>query len=407
MIFEKEKSPETEKPNWNPRLGRKIIKLSLLRRKWVIICILFSLSFILLLFSGLRQSIFGPTSTQQVEKIKISLNGFSSDNRLLSFDFCRNQKCHPVLMDLHSGEISKIVPPDSDEWWSSGRFSPNDKRLAFVVKRFSENSRLSQLGLYDISTKMLKIHTRSQSLKEFPSFSPDEKRLIFAQSNRERASGHTRFSDWDIFELDIETGQERQLTDYQFFSIGKPYYLSDGKNFIFSGEAPTRAEGKTGITTSEDLDKVQRARKDYERKYQDNTIFILGPFENPELRPAFTNGPLTNGPEISRDGKRIAYHGRSEHLNREAGDFSTGGFTFDIFMLENGQHRRLTNLKHSLRDYTMSPDGSLIAYTSGPREGGELQLWLLDIVQNERKQIEIATDVLNKNEVSILHAKEE
>jgi Tol biopolymer transport system component len=398
MVFEIKKIPKTEilKLLFTQR-GQENKSVPIFAGKWVIISILFSLSFILFLFFGLRQSISGPTSTQQIEKNKISLNGFSSDNRLLSFDFCHNQECHPVLLDLHSGKISKILPPDPDEWWSSGRFSPNDKSLAFVVKRFSENSRLSQLGLYDISTQTLKIHTRSQSFKEFPSFSPDEKRLIFAQSNRERASGKTRFSDWDIFELDIETGQERQLTNYQFFAVDRPYYLPDGKHFIFAGEGLKRFNGKTGAD----------AYHAYLDQFKNNTIFIIGPYENSELCPALTYGPLTDGPKISKDGKRIAYHGRSEHLNREAGDFSLGGFTFDIFMMENGQHRRLTNLKHSLRDYTMSPDGNWIAYTSGPREGGELQLWLLDINQNERKQIEIAIDALIKNEVTILHAKKE
>lgn len=321
-------------------------------------------------------------SSPPVEKKEMRLNSFSPDNRLLSFDFCRDKKCFPGLLDLHSGEITKIIPPDPDEWWSSGVFSPSGKYLAFAVKRDSENSHWSQLGLYDMSTHAMKILTYTESFKEFPSFSPDEKRLIYAQANKERTSGKTRFSHWDIYELDIDNGQERGLTDYQFFLIGRPFYLPDGRHFIFSGEAPHSFEGKTGMD----------AFYAYEKKYQGNIIFIFGQ-ENTELQPALINGPLTDGPKISRDGKRIIYHARSDEMDRATGE-KIGGFTYDLFMLEDGHHRRLTKLKYSLRSFTTSPDGSLIAYTSDPKENGEIHLWLLDIARNETREIEIATDVL-------------
>lgn len=324
-------------------------------------------------------------SSPPVKKKEMGLNGFSPDNRLLSFDFCRDKKCFPGLLNLHSGEITKIIPPDPDEWWSSGVFSPSGKYLAFAVKRHSENSHWSQLGLYDMSTHAMKILTHTESFKEFPSFSPDEKRLIYAQANKERTSGKTRFSHWDIYELNIKSGQERGLTDYQFFLIGQPWYLPDGKQFIFSGEAPRSFEGKVGMD----------AYYAYEKKYKESRIFILGQ-ENTELQPAFINGPLTDGPNISRDGKRIIYHARSDEMDRATGE-KIGGSTYDIFMLEDGQHRRLTKLKYSFRSVTTSPDGSLIAYTSALERNGEPHLWLLDIARNESKEIEIAPEELFKN----------
>lgn len=359
------------------------------RRKWV-----FAIGLVLLVYAVCFQStthqwIFGP-STQPVKKKDLRINGFSPDNRLLSFDFCPDSDCFAGLLNLQSGEVAKILPPNSDERWSSGRFSPSGKYLAFAVKRASEKYRWSQLGLYDISANTMKILTHTESFREWPSFSPDGKRLIFAQANRERESGKTRFSDWDIYELEIESGKERRLTDFQFFLIGHPSYLPDGKHFIFSGEGPNRHEGKTGVKTGEDYDKVQEANKAYKDKYQDNRIFILRP-EDTELHPAFTNGPMTIGPDISRDGKRIVYMARSDDMDRAAGE-TVYGFTFDIFMLADGRHHRLTKLQRSLPNFTISPEGSLVAYSSSPLVGnGEISLWLLDISQDQPKQTEIAT----------------
>lgn len=357
------------------------------KNKSVPFVLILSLVFVLfLLFFGLNLPTLYPklmggqlmSLFQSTEKFKIQLNGISPDNRFLSFDFYRGPTHYATLLDLHSGEFSKIVPPDPDEAWTDGYFSLSGKYLAFSVQRKSENFRWGNLGLFDISTATLKTLTHTQTLKGYPSFSPDEKRLIYAQPNRERESGRTRFAAWDIYELDIDSGQGRRLTNYEFFSIGQPFYLPDGKRFIFSGGTPFRFLGKVG----------QEAVDAYEEKYQENMIFILGQ-EATELRPILTNGQYTTSPSISKDGKRIAYKARSDHLDKEAGLPPTRGFGYDIFMLEDGHHRRLTKLKTYLHGMKMSPDGSLIAFVSDPERNGENQLWLLDVARNQLKRINI------------------
>jgi Tol biopolymer transport system component len=333
--------------------------------------------------------------SQNEEKIDMRVNGFSPDNQFLSFSYRQGSIFFSGLLDLHSGEVTKIVSPDFDEQWLSGCFSPSGKYLAYAVKRKSENFRWSQLGLYNISTKSFKILTDSEALKDFPSFSPDEKQLIYAQANVERESGKTRFGEWDIYKLDIESGQEERLTNNQFFLIGSPFFLPDGKQFIFSGANPLRFESKTGIITVENYSKYREAKAAYKDKYQDNTIFVFGP-KMTELEPAFTNGPYSVSPRISRNGKRIIYMARSDELNRAAGQ-STDGFTYDIFMLEDGNHLRLTNLPLSLKSYTMSPDGSLIAYIwesyKQKEEAQHLRILIVD--SNQTKDIDILTLIKN------------
>ena len=229
------------------------------------------------------------------EQTNFQINGFSPDNRYLSVDICSKSDCQAILLDWRSGSFTRLEPTDPHQAWTSARFSPSGKYLVVAVKRKSDKFRTAQLGVFELKTKTLHVLTNTPTHKDAPSFSPDERRLIFMYAGRERESGKTRFSNWDIYELDIETGKERPLTNFKFFLIGKPFYLPDGKRFVFSGEGPKRFLDRVGID----------AYHAYQEKYQDNTIFVRSP-ESVELMPAFVNGKLSNSPRITRDG-RIAY----------------------------------------------------------------------------------------------------
>jgi len=321
-------------------------------------------------------------------KTTFRLRSFSPDNNILSLDYCQDGSCcEPMLLDLHSGEGVTISSQDTDQRLSSGTYSPDGKYLVFVVKRKSEEYRWSQLGLYDVSTKSLKILTQTQSLKSVPSFSPDCKKIIYASPARERKSGKTTHSRWDIYELDTVTGNERQLTHYEFFMIGRPFYMPDGKQFIFSGDSPHYFQDKVGM----------EAAKAYRALFQDNRIFIMERGVN-ELKPAFINGPLTEDPQITRDGSRIAYIARSSEMNRAA-EQQTRGYSYDIFTFDQGTHSRWTNIdlvddnmsdRWMYHDYVMSLDGSLFAYSIENLKNRELKLWLMDINEKTNKQITIS-----------------
>ena len=69
----------------------------------------------------------------------------------------------------------------------------------------------------------------------FPSFSRDGKRIIFARASmkRQRILGYgDMYTAWDIFEIDLETKAVKQLTNYRFYEISRPFYLSDDKRFV-------------------------------------------------------------------------------------------------------------------------------------------------------------------------------
>lgn len=312
------------------------------------------------------------------EKIDFQINGFSPDNRYLSLNICSKSGCRAILLDWRSGAYSVLEPSDPDEAWVAARYSPSGKYLAVAVKRKSDKFRTAQLGIIDTKTKSLHVLTNTPALKDAPSFSPDEKRLIFMYAGRERESGKTRFANWDIHELDIATGKQRALTNFKFFLIGKPYYLPDGKHFVFSGEGTNRFHDKVGID----------AHHAYQEKYQDNRVFIRGP-ESTELTPAFVNGKSTSAPSVSRDGK-IAYVAITNEMDGIVG----GYFNYDIFLYADGKHRRLTKLKTMLYGMEISTDGTLIAYVSDPKRDRNKQLFVMSVADGQPKKIELPLDRL-------------
>ncbi len=310
------------------------------------------------------------------DQTNFQINGFSPDNRYLSLDICSKSDCQAILLDWQSGSFTRLEPADPDQVWTSARFSPSGKYLAIAVKRKSDKFRTAQLGVFDLKTKTLRVLTNTPTFKDAPSFSPDERRLISMYSGRERESGKTRLSDWDVYELDIESGKERPLTNFKFFLIGKPFYFPDGKRFVFSGEGPKRFLDRVGID----------AYHAYQEKYQDNTIFVRSP-ESVELIPAFVNGKHSNGPRITRDG-RIAY----VSITNEMDGIVRGHFNYDIFLYADGKHRRLTKLKTILFGMEISADGSLIAYVSDPKQDRNKQLFVMNVADGQQKRIELPLD---------------
>lgn len=340
---------------------------------------------LVLLAGAIVQIAYSPSSSgvtqnsafQKEERVDYWINGFSPDNRHLSLDVCSKSDCRAVLLEWQSGKFSRVDSSDSDEVLSSGRFSPSGKYMVFTVKRKSEGEYTSQFGLYNLEKRTLRIITNTSSYKNFASFSPDEKRLIYMQADRERASGKTRHAGWDVYELFIDSARQHRLTNYGFHLAVNPAYFPDGKTFIFSGEGPSRFSSKTG----------QNAIDAYRSAYQRNTVFIHSP-EATELRPAFTNGNHSNGASISRNGRRIAYIAITNDLDSLKG----GRFNYDIFMLEDGQHRRLTKLGTFLYGMELSADGSLIAFVSDPTRKHVRQLFVMSVANGKPTRIELRLD---------------
>jgi Tol biopolymer transport system component len=214
------------------------------------------------------------------------------------------------------------------------------------VRRNSDNGRDTQVALLKLATGEITELTNSHGHRSSPSFSHDGKKLIFARSNKERVSGKTRFSRWDIYETGIEIREERRLTAFQFFQCSSPFYLPDSQHFIFSGEGPVEYVSPAGA----------KGYNAYNSQFQDNLIFVLSPTEKQSLSPFITNSVFSDFPTISADGSKIVYRARSDQL-----DPPRPGFTYDLFLFDGKEHKRLTKLDAIIIDTVLSSNGSMSA----------------------------------------------
>jgi len=307
--------------------------------------------------------------------------GFSPDSQKLYLEYLdADQKVKIGWMDLSTKQVSLFVPLDTPDSFASPSSSSDGKQLAIVIKAAASDFEKSQIGVLDLEKNVYRAITTSDSFKQFPSFSRDGKKIIYAQANRRRESGKTRFSRWDIYEVDVNTGIERRLTDFCFFAVSPPFYLEDGERFVFSGGPPF-------------CNYPSRSNPDYKaynKKYKGNDIFMCRVGEESPLEPLFQNGEDSSSAFLTRNGK-IFFQSRTNEM-----DGIKGNYNFDIFEYENGVIRRLTNLKTYLWGFVVSPRGDLVAYSSDEKRNRKTKHWMMKVKEGTHSPLNIGDSRLFK-----------
>lgn len=358
--------------------------------------------FVMLWFMGAINKI--PFVKDPPIKEKIHLSYFSPDGNTLYLDYCDTTRhCNIGQLDLQTQKVSLFVPQGTQDSIASPSSSDDGKQLAVVIKEAASNYETSQIGILDLGKNTYRAVTQSPTFKEWPTFSHNGKKIIYAQANRKRESGKTRFSEWDIYEMELATGAERRLTEFCFFLIDRPQYLEDNERFVFSGEAPgcnypkPSRPGSRENYTLEDYETTQQGRADYKKLYQDNTIFMMTGAET-ILKPMFMNGPDSHGSIVSRDGK-IFFISRTNEMDNS----KEYNYNFDLFTYEEGKIHRLTNLKTYLSDYAISAHGERIVYLSDEQRNNNDVLWIMDVAAGTHSKINLGehnsftvTDIINQ-----------
>ena len=171
-------------------------------------------------------------------------------------------------------------------------------------------------------------------------------------------------TDWDIFEVDILTGAEHKLTNQKFFTIRRPYYLPDGKRFIFSASILTN---KSGVGPKD--------FREYNKLYKGNNIFIMDGNNN-ELKPAFIHGDESRNPSVSGNGD-VVFVSIPTHL-----DGIEKGYPFELFIHNKASIGRLTKKGFSseLNNPFISFDGSRVVFQANNEERGKIgwTVWIIN-----------------------------
>ena len=201
------------------------------------------LCFVLIVFLFLSTStLIGCTTMDQGKTDFIRNVSFSPDGKKILFDRINGGRPSMIhIYDLNTGELSAYQSTVGEEWIHA-QYSFDGKRIVFVTMPLighQEDPANSQIAVMDPDGKNVRKITNTTGFKVYPSFSHSGRKIIFASADVIREKGaRTPVADYDVYEVDVDTGKETRLTQFKFFEMSRPYYFPDDKTFIFWGDYP-------------------------------------------------------------------------------------------------------------------------------------------------------------------------
>ena len=209
-----------------------------------------------------------------------------------------------------------------------------DGRLVFYSNRDGND----EIYIMDADGKKQTNITNNPAADRIPSFSPDGKQIVFVSDREEKKV--------ELYIMDVDGKNPKRLTNNAYFEDA-PTWSYDGKKIVFSREL-------------KDL-------KDTSRNAAGNgEIFIMDADGKNEMQ--LTNRPgYDGGPQISPDGKRICFYGKSEKAK------------YDIFLMDIDGKNLINLTEDGVEDYSpsWSPDGKWIACTTG--DSKNYDVWLIHL----------------------------
>jgi Tol biopolymer transport system component len=328
-------------------------------KKWRLITALFISAVILLSVF----TIVGKCSASET-KDDIKHLSFSHDGKKILF--ARKNDATPSrihVYDLETGELSVYQQPDS-ELWTQARYSNDGKKIVFVIiPKIDKSLDLAnmQIAIMDPDGKNVKKITSSPGTRIYPSFSHSGKKIIFARASDLRESGKTPAAGYDVYELDIKTGEEIRLTHFRFFEMSPPYYFPDDKAFVFSAYGPpTRFPG----IPDKDYKTIQKKQKEHESKWGRNENVYVMQKGQQDLSKLQIN--LEDYKHRLTDYERspiITANGCIFFMTQAYKPDGSGDWEQCFEYSKDGKHRRITNIKaKTIWSVAVSPDEELLGF---------------------------------------------
>jgi len=294
----------------------------------------------------------------------VASSTLSPDNKKIVFSLSEIPgRTDIAVFNIQTKELKRINPTGKS--CLAPVYSHDGKRMAFasgvnddwnVFVMNADGTNIRQLTQnYNTGKKLRDGSYQLFTINGGGTFSPDGEKIIFLRSRvkRQRSMGGEMVSHWDVYEVDLATGKERQLTDYRYYTASRPYYLPDSKGVIFS------ATGAKGAVPEEMSGKTL------------NQILIVDDNKSyPYL--AFEHDNYAIEPSISGKGD-IAFVSRNNEF-----DSLNKKYTYDIFMRKRGKTTRLTMENFStIADPFISFDGSLVVFLASKTHNEGPALWLV------------------------------
>jgi Tol biopolymer transport system component len=279
-------------------------------------------------------------------KDSIANLSFNHDGKKVVFDRCKNDGCQIQVYDLETGELAAYQSPENERW-TMGKYSYDGKRITFSVIPHKPQGGLDlgqmQIAVMDADGKNYKKVTTGPGAKLYPAFSHNGKKILYACAARIREKGGTPAAQYDAWEVNLETGQQTQLTFYEYYYMSNLTYFPDDERFVYFGENPSIFDGAYA-------DQSAFRNKVGQLGPQGKGIHYVVVMKGKELIPnpyKFPPNVQPKRPLLSRDGSILIYE-----KSMSAGKF---------FLYSQDGNHRLVGSGGSVNAAAISPDGGLLA----------------------------------------------
>ena len=346
---------------------------------------IFSFTFfisLMLIFGGMYQQ---DGSAEDLSGFSYAAISFTPDSQKLVFNRCQHQQpdnCNIHILDLKTKALSYYQPPANQEWYAA-KFSPSGKQVVFVAapltpgylpgedknKAYPDFGN-AQIAIMDADGSNVRMLTNSKGYKMAPNFSWSGKKVLFVQGEMRKPGSKSLAAGFDAYEIDLESGNVRQLTNFKFFQMGRPSYLPGDERFVITADAPGRIPG----VNEKDIPVLWEAQRKFDKEYNNSWVYIFNvSFGAQKLDRLFGQLVSAASPVVDAQGN-LYFHAQPSSVDR-----------FKLFRADvkgNLSSWELPNMQP--RYVEVSPDGRLWAVISKAASSGELNgIYVFDLTSNK------------------------
>src|SRR5215204_582821 len=289
-----------------------------------------------------------------------------------------NERAATYRVSIFGGIPQKII--NNTEGWTS--LSPDDTQISFVRcdYRDEENCSLRVADAADGKNERLLISRPKPFRIGDNRFAPDGKTIAFAVGQSENSG-----NDFGLAEVDLETGEERQLTSEKFFNIKNLDWLPDKTGWLLTASRIPNINVRLWLVSARSGE-VQALTKDSESygiisfDREAKQVVSTQIKQNFQLRLCQTENPTACKVLTDAAAASIAPDGKIYFPSIMSGSGEMWSINAD-----GSNQRQLTNNKADLSLPVIAPDNSAVYFASN--QSGAAQVWRMNPDGSNQTQV--------------------